>query len=254
MQYPNHLITRNETDSALITAIQQQLNTFGCGPVTINGIFSAETFRAIKLFQTRHLDQNGTPLVIDGKIGPATWAVLFGAANVPASTVAPSPLLAKAIEVAVSQIGKVENPLGSNRGPEVDEYLRAAGLDPEGQHYSWCMAFVYWCFKQSALALNQNNPLIKTAGCLDHWYRATCPEILTADAVQNPSLVKPGHIFIIDHGKGAGHTGIVESVNGLFLTTIEGNTNTALSSNGYGVFRLERRKISDINKGFLNYA
>jgi hypothetical protein len=47
---------------------------------------------------------------------------------------------------------------------------------------------------------------------------------------------------------------MVESSQGGLLTTIEGNTNQQLSSNGYGVFRLNRRKIADITKGFLDYS
>ena len=75
-----------------------------------------------------------------------------------------------------------------------------------------------------------------------------------ADAVNSPSLVKPGFIFIIDHGHGNGHTGIVESVNGGLITTIEGNTNNNGSANGYGVLRLNTRKILKITKGFLDYS
>jgi len=55
------------------------------------------------------------------------------------------------------------------------------------------------------------------------------------------------------YGGGLGHTGIVEKVNGGFLTTIEGNTNDGGSREGIGVFRRTGRKIKDINKGFLQY-
>jgi hypothetical protein len=77
--------------------------------------------------------------------------------------------------------------------------------------------------------------------------------VLRADAINDPSKIGPGSIFIIDHGGNLGHTGIVESVNGGNLTTIDGNTNPGLSREGYGVFRLTRRKIGDITKGFLIY-
>jgi hypothetical protein len=60
-------------------------------------------------------------------------------------------------------------------------------------------------------------------------------------------------VFIMDHGGGLGHTGLVESVQGGLITTIEGNTNTALSREGGGVYRLTR-KLVEINKGFIDYA
>ena len=75
-----------------------------------------------------------------------------------------------------------------------------------------------------------------------------------AAKAEDPTKIKPGCIFIIDFGHGHGHTGIVVSTNGGYLTTIEGNTNPELSSNGYGVFKLNRRKIKDITKGFLDYS
>jgi CHAP domain-containing protein/putative peptidoglycan binding protein len=254
MDYPNRIIKSGETDTDIVTAIQNQLNATNCGPLTVDGIFGDSTVSAVKLFQTRHTDSSGTPLKADGQVGPITWSILFGSDSVQSNNSPASPLLAKVLEVAASQIGVIEDPPNSNRGPQVDEYLRTVGLDPEGQHYSWCAAFVYWCFQQAADQLGVNNPLIKTAGCLDHWNRATCPEITKQAALKDPSLIKPGFIFIIDHGDGSGHTGLVESSGGGLLTTIEGNTNIQLSSNGYGVFRLDRRKIVDITKGFLDYS
>jgi hypothetical protein len=71
----------------------------------------------------------------------------------------------------------------------------------------------------------------------------------------NPALVKPGMVFILDHGSGLGHTGFVrQSVAGA-LITVEGNTNNDGTSNGIGVFELKRRKIIDASlKGFLDFT
>jgi hypothetical protein len=38
------------------------------------------------------------------------------------------------------------------------------------------------------------------------------------------------------------------------LKTVEGNTNDNGSNNGIGVFERDRRKIADINKGFIDYS
>jgi len=254
MNYPNRIIKKGETDKNIILAIQNALIANNLGAITVNGIYDDKTISAVKLFQTSHTDATGASLKADGQIGPLTWAALFGSTTVVANAIAPSTLLAKSLEIAITQIGVVENPLGSNRGSEVDEFLRSVGLNPVGQNYSWCAAFVYWCFNNAAKQLQVNNPLIKTAGVLNHWNKTTCNKIVKATAIANPALIQPGHIFIIDHGGGMGHTGLVESLNGGNIVTIEGNTNDSLSRNGYGVFRLTRRKVSDVNKGFLDYS
>jgi hypothetical protein len=82
------------------------------------------------------------------------------------------------------------------------------------------------------------------------------PRITATQGKHNPSLVKPGHIFVIDTGPagGAGHTGLVERVIGGKLVTIEGNTNEGGSREGVGVFRRTQRTIVSINKGFINYG
>jgi hypothetical protein len=76
--------------------------------------------------------------------------------------------------------------------------------------------------------LAEGNPVIMTAGCQDHWNRARdagIAQITGARATNKPDLVKPGMVFIMAFGQGTGHTGIVESVQGGFIKTIEGNSN-----------------------------
>lgn len=253
MNFPKRVIKKGEKDKAIVKAIQNQLNLRSCGPISADGDFGSITESAVKLFQSRHADATGTPLKADGQVGQITWATLFGTQTLPSDNTAPSSLLAEALKVAISQIGVKESG-GPNRGPQVDVYLKSVGLNPVGKNYSWCAAFVYWCFKEASANLNIANPVYKTAGCVNHWDNAKCTKLGVAAALKDPSKIKPGFIFIIDHGGGKGHTGIVESVEGGYLTTIEGNTNPELSSNGYGVFRLNRRKIKDITRGFLDYS
>ncbi len=145
----------------------------------------------------------------------------------------------EALFVAQTQIDIREE--GNNGGPEVRRYLKACGLK-EG--YPWCMAFVYWCVNVAAERFSAPNPLVKTAGVLDQWNRVTVRKI-----PGRSSGVKPGDIFIMDYGKGLGHTGFVERVSGLYIHTIEGNTNDEGSREGYEVAR-RQRPISLI-KGFI---
>ncbi|MFD2936296.1 CHAP domain-containing protein [Spirosoma flavum] len=164
-------------------------------------------------------------------------------------------LLTKVISIATTQIGVTEDPPGSNRGYSVEQYLKSVGL---GSGYSWCASFLYWCFQKAATDLEIKNPAIKTGGVIDHWRRAPAKaKITAAQARKSPDLVKPGciGILLLDAHTGAGHTFIVEKISGLRLTTIEGNSNNGGSREGIGVFRLDRRKLTDsILVGFLDYS
>lgn len=148
-------------------------------------------------------------------------------------------LINKALEIAISQIGQEERPRGSNWGEPVKTYLKSVGV---GFPASWCMGFIYWCFNEAARQLNITNTAIKTGGVLAAWnkgvqFRSTTPII--------------GSVFIMDCGKGLGHTGIVETFDNEFIYTIEGNTNDTGSREGYEVCR--RKRARKAIKGYLNY-
>ncbi len=252
--FPGHVIALDSQDEPDVLAIQHRLNELGVN-VDVNGEFDRATAEAVKLFQARSTDLDGTPLEVDGIVGPLTWAALFGPESVSGLIRPSSPLLAAVLEFAATQIGVMEDPLGSNRGPEVDEYIRSVGLDPAG-HFAWCVAFMFFCFENAASRLGRANPMVKTAGVIDHWNKARTrgiPRITASEAEQTPSLVKPGHIFVIRTSAIHGHSGFIERVNGGKLVTIEGNTNEGGGREGIGVFRRTARKIVSINKGFIDY-
>lgn len=135
----------------------------------------------------------------------------------------------KTLVVAITQLGVQEIPKNSNAGPAVEKYLKSVGL---GKGYAWCMAFVYWCTKESATQLGLLNPLSRTAGVLDMCNKEK--DLVVTDP-------QPGDIFIMDFGKGQGHTGIVEKVEKNLIHTIEGNTNDEGSREGYEVCRRQRK-------------
>jgi Putative peptidoglycan binding domain len=259
LPFPGRIVKVGDPDRKIVKAIQHRLNEVGCGPIKETGIFdSEETKRAVKLFQARFPDAIGLPLLIDGEVGPLTWGAMFGAVSVPSNSLATTPLVKAAIEFAITQIGVRENPLGSNRGREVDRYLRAVGLNPVGHSFFWCVAFTHFCYLMAAESLHRDNPHIKTAGVLEHWNKAgRKPGVIRltkAEAIADPGLVKPGSLFIIDFGRGKGHSGmVIETANGR-LVTIEGNSNPGGSRNGIGVFRRDAREINQINKGFIDYS
>lgn len=253
--FPGQVVAAGSKDKTSVLAIQQRLNQAGCGPIAADGVFGPETADAVELFQARSVDQHGVPLVVDGRVGPMTWAALFGAA--PVDERAGTALQAAVLDVASSQIGVMEEPPGSNRGPKVDEYLRSVKIDPAAGSFPWCAAFVYWCFQQAANKLAVANPAIRSGGVLDCWNKAGSSgvqRISSIEAQNEPALVKPGMVFVLSAGAGNGHTGLVERVDGVVLTTIEGNTNTGGSREGIGVFRRTGRRLAGINRGFIDYV
>jgi hypothetical protein len=259
MNYPGHIIKVGERDAAVVKALKTQLNA----SLALTGTqrlapkdkhFGPKMKAVVRLFQTRNVDAAGHPLKQDGEVGPNTWAALFGDHAVRHSDTASTALLGDALRIAAGEAADEvrEVPKNSNRGPRVEQYLRRVGAEPGN---AWCCAFVYWCMDEAARAEHTANPMVKTAGCLDHWERAKgagAVRILSRNAIQDPSLVKPGMIFIIDHGGGLGHTGFVERVDGGMLTTIEGNTDASKTREGGGVYRLTRR-VAEINKGYIEY-
>lgn len=157
-----------------------------------------------------------------------------------------------ALAKAVSQVGVQENPKGSNRGKEVDEYIRRVGLDPAGK-FPWCAAFVYWCFDEAADEESVVNPVMKTAGTLAHWNANKGNATKFLAKTINPADIQPGDVFIMRFSSITGHTGFVHSVDvrNRTIVTIEGNSNNTGSREGYEVVRHVRQLSSIL--GFMRY-
>jgi len=255
MKYPGRYITHRESDVSIQNAVRARLREKmpDLHDLPQTGRIDKAVRSAIKMFQSRNVDGAGRPLKDDGIIGPLTWAALFGddyATDWITHKISSSAVLTAYRE---AERGVREDPRNSNRGDRVEDYLASVGL-PGG--YSWCQAFVYWCFEQAAHSTGADNPVPRTAGVLDHWRKAPGAggrRIKTQTVLANPSLLTPGMVFIMNHGRGLGHTGIVEKVRGGLIHTIEGNTDASRTREGGGVYRLTR-KISDINTGFIDYS
>ena len=268
--YPGVVVRVNHPDPVVVMLLQRRLHQLGCWsaidargrmvPPPIDGDFGPGTLAAVKLFQARTFDSDGKALAVDGVVGRSTWAALFSHAPEPATQPRPAPigLLAKVIEIATEEerLHVREAPLGSNRGPRVDQYLRAVGLDPTKGSYPWCASFIVWCFETAARGLGLTSPVPRTAGVHDMWlkagragFRRLSYDVATGD----PSQVQPGHVFFIDTGGGHGHVGLVTGRTGGDFQTIEGNTNELGGREGIGVFA-RSRPVRQATLGFVEFT
>lgn len=134
------------------------------------------------------------------------------------------------LKVAKSQIGTEEQPIGSNWGEKVKEYLASAAVHSPAP---WCMAFVCWCFR-TAFPSERKFPTTASCTFLLNWAKEQ------DKIVKQP---KPGDVFLLLRlgGKTAFHTGIVGGVGSVLIYTIEGNSNVGGSPEGYEVVSRIRR-------------
>lgn len=148
----------------------------------------------------------------------------------------------KALEIVKSQLGQKENPVGSNWGHPVQDYLASVGI-----HFpaAWCFALMYWSFERAADELHVSNPVPRTAGVLNAWRLAAKFRVI--------GIPQPGDVFIMDLGHGLGHAGIVEDIDtdGIHVHTIDGNTNNDGSREGFEVERKVRPKVKML--GYLRF-
>jgi hypothetical protein len=155
-----------------------------------------------------------------------------------------NPLVEQTLKVARKQLGVQEEPLGSNWGPQVSQYLLRAGYSRPD---FWCAAFVYWCADEARRILlgpDAATPFCRTGYCpaIEDW--AERHNLLTM-------APEAGDVFLLRGWRAderryrAYHTGFVLSVTDGAVATIEGNTNDDGSNNGIGVFtRTRSRKQS----------
>ncbi len=101
------------------------------------------------------------------------------------------------VSIARSQLGQGET-IADNKGKSVYKYTN-------GKAVPWCAAFVSWTLKQSGKDL----PYALAAKSF----------IKIGKRIDNP---RSGDLLVLSRN-GGGHVGIIESINGNTITTIEGN-------------------------------
>ena len=220
---------RRGDNGSKVKLIQEWLSLRGLGLV-LDGDFGPATESAVKAFQT----QNRLPT--DGVMTTATFVLLakpmtdaLKPISMPGSTVG-------ALVAAYARQHLAQHPReigGQNMGPWVRLYMKGN----EGPDWPWCAGFACFMLERASGTLDSTAPVQSSFSSSELATRAREKEILVKGS--NPadkSRVGPGSFFLVPRDKMAyQHVGIVESVDGEVFRTIEGNSNTAGSSNGYEV-------------------
>ena len=212
----------------------------------INGIFDNETYRAVRTFQSQNLDQQGYPLVVDGKVGALTWWSLHNPkpiirppsavdyTQMPPEDLGGSQQGRAALAVAIGELKDGAGEVGgNNRGPFVKKYLH--GLVSEGE--PWCAGFVSYCFSQNPAGM----PFHYTVGARDILH-----EFSKGGWTHKPGegyLPQPGDIVVWWRDQlvsGKGHIGLVHQLSNGFLYTIEGNKSPDVQGFNYVFSRMDK--------------
>jgi hypothetical protein len=120
--------------------------------------------------------------------------------------IAPSPAAQQLAECARNQVGVAEQPPESNRGPQIDEYIRSVGLDPDHQSVpDWSGAFISWCLKKAAPSLKLSPNVFEL------WLSAQQKGLaIPAADIRQTSDIRIGDIYVM--GRTVGGAGIVVDV------------------------------------------
>lgn len=137
-----------------------------------------------------------------------------------------SPIVLRALQLATEAFGTVEEPLGSNRGVDIDKWVAGLGnkfdyLLPKGKTKGvpWCGRFAAAMIDLAAKELDKTSPL-KGAGDLASalkWKKWAKKEGKLVD------LPAPGDIGLFLHDDGTGHVVMIADVKDGYVYTREGN-------------------------------
>lgn len=141
-------------------------------------------------------------------------------------------LVERTLEVARSRIGTRE--IGhSNTGPEVSKWLRRMGAEDGSP---WCAAFLFCAIDDAALSVPTLNPFLRSAYTPDVGNWAEEHKILIPCHGRNGiNLPEVGDAFLVRGAVRFHHIGVVRTVTRRSWGSIEGNSNSDGSREGYEV-------------------
>ncbi len=123
--------------------------------------------------------------------------------------------LVEVVRWAAGKIGTVEHPINSNTGPEIDKWLRAAGVEPGS---AWCASFVSAAYALCPGAM----PRMASAFKVHEWARKA------GKLVPDGAPLMVGDVCGILREDYHGHVGMVAAVlEPGVVACIEGNVRSA---------------------------
>ena len=145
------------------------------------------------------------------------------------------------LKTALNEVGVTEYPPNSNSVKYNDEYY---GQKVSGTAYPWCCVFVWWVFAKHDPCL-----IKKTASCQDlgNWFNAQ------GRWHSNPQVGDVVFFHFNTNDRWTNHVGIVKSINGNVIETIEGNTSINSDDNG-GAVMVRQRSSNIVGYGRPDYS
>lgn len=242
--FPNTLKRSGMNNAKEVKKLQSWLTLFemankGSGTaLNIDGLFGPATETAVKKYQQiMTLPQTG---IVDNSLFQRLISPLIAAFTIPSDEVL---LRDKIVKLAFNHLKQepFELTIGknSNSGPWVRSYMDGK----EGEDQLWCLGFTQTIIDQAAseIAKDFRKIMPKSNFCDDLGNDGIRTGRLTKNNIWklNPNIAKPGDIFLLYDPNPAilwHHVGIIIKANHEIIETIEGNSNTDGSDNGYGVF------------------
>jgi hypothetical protein len=219
--------------------------------IQVTSVFDNDTYKAVRNFQSSHLDKHGAPLHVDGEVGELTWWALHNPRTIVSTGVIDYSIMPdisfggtaigrNALEFAIEELKAGAGEVGgNNKGPWVKKYLQPIGLN-EGE--SWCAAFLSWCFLQ-AVGGNKNEMPFKYSAGARNVFNQYKNKGWTFDNNDPVKIPEPGDIaswWRVSLPSGFGHIAIVHHYLDGFLYTIEGNKAANVAGFSYVKTRMDK--------------
>ena len=229
LEFDRKLVLKRGNTGKEVKRLQEWLCLHGC-TTGIDGDFGPATEAALAAFRSKAKLPGGA--VADAAVFEALLAPMTDAFTTPK----PKAKLGNTY-VAVALQHLAVHPVevgGDNRGPWVRAYCQ--GMD--GPNFAWCAGFTCTLLAQACEAMKMPVPLVFTLWVPNLAVEAQQKKIFVSGrSAKAADRVTPGSLFFVP-GPQAGfwtHIGIVTEMNGDSFRTIEGNTNTTGSANGFEV-------------------
>jgi Putative peptidoglycan binding domain/CHAP domain len=237
LNYPILMFTKTvkKGDKGFNVRLAQEWLSFHGFATSVDGEFGSATEQCVNNFQNKlHLPQSG---IVDAP----TQAALVAPMESAVAPIAPGNKTLGGLVVAYGRQHLKQHPIeigGENSGPWVRLYMKGK----EGREWPWCAGFVTYVLRQASESLGVPMPHSQAFGCD---YLAGVAQgngsFLRPKNAADLTSIKPGYLFLVRKTNNTwAHIGIVESVQGETMLTIEGNTNDSGSAEGFEVCRRTR--------------